>query len=90
MPEWHSTFNRMRHMTRRRDWMTWGEFQGRLNTLGVSLSAYHVRVALRASPPSRTYGLKRYQDRHVQMAVGYARAKGLVVEAAPEPEEVTA
>ena len=89
MPEWHSTFDRMRHLSRRRDWMTWGEFQQLLNTLGVSLSHWHVRLALRSSPPSRCCGLKRYEERHVQMAVGYAKAKGLVV-VAPQPEDVTA
>jgi hypothetical protein len=76
-PAWHSTWQRMRRIGRRRSWMTWGEFQGLLITLGVSLTPYHVRLATQTSPPVRVHGAKRYEDRHVQMAVGYARAKGL-------------
>lgn len=86
-PAWHSTWHRMRRITRRRDWMTWGEFQGLLATLGVSLTPYHVKVATQTSPPVRVHGAKRYQERHVQMAVGYAKAKGL---ARIEPREEVA
>jgi hypothetical protein len=89
-PAWHSTWTRMRRVGRRRSWMTWGEFQGLLMTLGVSLTPYHVKQATRGCPPVRVHGAKRYEDRHVQMAVGYAKAKGLVRIAAPQPEEVTA
>lgn len=88
-PAWHSTFQRMRRITRRRDWMTWGEFQGLLNTLGVSLTPYHVKVATQTSPPVRVHGAKRYEDRHVQMAVGYAKAKGLA-QIEPRREVATA
>lgn len=76
-PAWHSTWKRMRGTTRRRSWLTWDEFQTTLAALGVSLTAYHVRVATQTSPPARVHGLKRYMERHVQMAVGYAKAKGL-------------
>jgi len=88
-PAWHTTWSRMRRITRRRDWMTWGEFQGLLVTLGVSLTPYHVKVATRTSPPMRVHGAKRYEDRHVQMAVGYAKAKGLAL-VEPVEEEATA
>lgn len=77
MPSWHSTFERMRGITRSRDWMTWGEFQGLLGVLGVSLTDYHVRQATKACPPAKRHGAKRYLECHVQMAVGYAQAKGL-------------
>lgn len=76
-PAWHSSFTRMRRIGRRRDWMTWGEFQELLGRLGVALTPYHVKQATRACPPARVHGAKRYQERHVQMAVGYAHAKGL-------------
>jgi hypothetical protein len=89
-PAWHTTWSRMRRIGRRRSWMTWGEFQGLLVTLGVSLTPYHVRLATRACPPVRVHGAKRYEDRHVQMAVGYAKAKGLAWKASPQPEEATA
>ena len=80
MPSWHSTWQRMRRIGRRRDWMTWAEFQGLLVTLGVSLTPYHVKCATRACPPVKCHGAKRYLDCHVQMAVGYAKAKGLARE----------
>lgn len=85
MPSWHSTFGRMRGVGRPRSWLTWDEFQQTLATLGVSLSPYHVRLATKACPPVRIHGGKRYEERHVQMAVGYAKAKGL---ARVEPKEV--
>jgi hypothetical protein len=89
-PAWHSTFQRMRGAGRRRTWMTWAEYQGLLVTLvGVSLSPYHIKQACRTCPPVRVHGGKRYEDRHVQMAVGYARAKGLVWTPTPQLEEVT-
>lgn len=75
--EWANTWHGMRRITRRRDWMTWGEFQGLLGQLGFTLSPYHVRQATRTMPPVRVHGCKRYLDCHVQMAVGYARAKGI-------------
>ena len=88
-PAWHSTFSRMRGASRRRSWLTWEEFQATLATLGVSLSPYHVRLATRTCPPARVHGGKRYEERHVQMAVGYAKAKGLAL-VAPVEEEATA
>lgn len=79
MPQWHSSWSRMRGLGRGRSWLTWGEFQGMLATLiGVTLSPYHVRRATRTCPPARVHGRKRYQDCHVQMAIGYAKAKGLI------------
>ena len=89
-PAWHTTWKRMRGVTRRRTWMTWDEFHGLLVTLGVNLTAYHVRQATKGCPPVKAHGAKRYEERHVQMAVGYAKAKGLAWIEAPEPEEVTA
>jgi len=90
-PAWHSSWSKMRRIGRRRDWLTWSEFQGLLVTLlGVTLTPYHVKQATRGYPPERVHGAKRYRDCHVQMAVGYARAKGLVRTPAPEPEEVEA
>lgn len=86
-PAWHSTWSRMRRIGRRRSWMTWGEFSGLLATLGVSLTPYHVKLATLSCPPARIHGAKRYEDRHVQMAVGYAKAKGLVAIAPPEEED---
>lgn len=83
-PAWHSSFTRMRRIGRRRDWMTWGEFQELLGRLGVLLTPYHVKQATRSCPPARVHGAKRYQERHVQMAVGYAKAKGLARAVAPE------
>ncbi len=87
-PAWHSTFQRMRRIGRRRDWMTWGEFRDLLGRLGVSLTDYHVKRATAACPPVKCHGAKRYLDRHVQMAVGYAKAKGLA--RIEEPQEATA
>ena len=88
---WHASWKRMRGETRRRDWLTWSEFQSLLITLlGVTMTPYHVKQATRSYPPERVHGLKRYRDCHVQMAVGYARAKGLVRTPEPEPEEVEA
>lgn len=89
-PAWHTSFTRMRRITRRRSWMTWAEFQGLLAVLGVALTPYHVKQATRACPPVRIHGAKRYEDRHVQMAVGYAKAKGLARIAPPAPQEATA
>ncbi len=85
-PAWHSTWTRMRRIGRRRSWMTWGEFTGLLATLGVSLTPYHVKLATQSCPPVRIHGAKRYEDRHVQMAVGYARAKGMGWTQAAEEE----
>ena len=82
MPSWHSTWSRMRRNGRRRSWMTWAEFQGLLVTLGVRLTPYHVKLATAACPPAKVHGAKRYLDVHVQMACGYARAKGLSLEVA--------
>lgn len=88
-PAWHTTWKRMRGAGRRRDWMTWAEYQGLLVTLlGVPLSHYHIKQACRTCPPMRVHGGKRYRDCHVQMAVGYARAKGLVRTPTPQLEEV--
>jgi hypothetical protein len=88
---WHSTWTRMRGASRRRSWLTWEEFQATLATLGVSLSPYHVRLATQSCPPVRVHGGKRYEERHVQMAVFYAKAKRLAfVESEPQHEEATA
>lgn len=76
-PAWHSSWKRMRGAGRRRHWMTWSEYQDRLAVLGVSLSPYHLKQATAAKPAMRVHGGKRYLECHVQMAVGYARAKGL-------------
>jgi hypothetical protein len=70
--------------------LAWDEFHGLLVTLGVHLTAYHVRQATKGCPPVKAHGAKCYEERHVQMAVGYAKAKGLARIEAPEPEEVTA
>jgi len=81
----------MRGAGRHRDWLTWAEFQGLLATLiGCTLSPWHIRQATRGCPPARVHRIKRYRDCHVQMAVGYARAKGLVRRPDPIPEEVEA
>lgn len=77
-PAWHSTWSRMRRVGRRRQWMTWGEFDGLLRTLGVQLTPYHACRALVQSPPVKAHGAKQYLDRHVEMAVGYARARGWI------------
>ena len=76
-PAWHSTWKRMRGVGRPRDWMTWDEFHQTLAALGLSLTPYHVKLATKACPPVRVHGARRYCERHVQMAVGYAKAKGL-------------
>jgi hypothetical protein len=78
MPEWRSTFNRMRGMAGCRQWMTWREFLARLDAAGVNMSGYYVRIALRSSPPSQEYGLNQYERRHVAMAIRYAQSRGLV------------
>ena len=85
-PAWHSSFRRMRGVGRRRNWMTWGEFQELLGTLGVSLTPYHVKRATATAPPPRIYGIKHYRDCHVQMAVGYAKARGLALATGKEVE----
>ena len=85
-PAWHSTWTRMRRIGRRRGWMTWGEFHGLLVTLGVCLTPYHVKRATASCPPLNAHGAKRYEDRHVQMAVGYAKAKGMGWTQAAEEE----
>jgi hypothetical protein len=87
MPEWHSTFNRMRGMAGRRQWMTWREFLARLDAAGVNMSAHYVRMALRSSPPRQEYGLNQYERRHVAMAIKYAKSRGFVRD---KPQEVRA
>lgn len=78
MPEWHSSWKRMKHLDRARDYLTWSEFQQRLEALGFSLSRYHVRLALAASPPARAYGNHQFERHHVRLAAAYARSKGLI------------
>lgn len=74
-PAWDTSWARMRGIGRHRQWMTWGEFDGLLRTLGVRLTPYHACLALAQSPPVKVNGAKQYLDRHVEMAVGYARAR---------------
>lgn len=80
MPEWHSTWERMRGVGLARAWMTWAEFDGLLRSLGITLSPYHVRRAVRASPPEKANGAKRYESLHLEMVADYARSRGLIAE----------
>jgi len=77
MPEWHATFARIKGAGRRRSWLTWGEFDGLLRTLGIALTPYHARLALRPAPPEgpRQRGGLRYEQEHVRLACDYARRR---------------
>jgi len=75
MPKWHATYHRIKGAgSRSRPWLTWGEFDGLLRSLGVRLTAYHARKALAAAPPhgSRQHGGLRYEQQHVRLACDYA------------------
>jgi len=80
MPEWHTTWDRMRGVGLARAWMTWGEFDGLLRSVGITLSPYHVRRAVKASPPEKANGAKRYESCHLEMVADYARSRGLIAE----------
>jgi hypothetical protein len=75
MPEWHSTWHRMRGVTPARVYMTWAEFDGLLRSLGISISQYHVRRAVAAAPPAKQHTANRYTQAHVRMVRAYARRK---------------
>ena len=75
MPEWHSTWHRMRGVTPEGACMTWAEFDGLLRSLGISMSPYHVRLALAAMPPAKRCGSNRYTAAHLGLARDYARRK---------------
>jgi hypothetical protein len=65
----------MRGVTPARAYMTWAEFDGLLRSLGISISAYHVRQAVAAAPPAKHYGAKRYTAAHLGLVRDYARRK---------------
>ena len=73
---WHSTWSRMRGVGKTRTWMTWGEFDGLLRQLGLTMSYYHAMRALKTKPPEKVAGAKRFEECHVQLAAEYARGKG--------------
>lgn len=75
MPEWHSTWQRMRGVTPARAYMTWAEFDGLLRSLGISISPYHVCRAVAPLPPVKHYGAKRYTAEHLGLVRDYARRK---------------
>ena len=77
MPKWHSSFRAMRGLVGQRSWMTWEEFQLRVQQIiGRPWSRYHSRQALASQPPDKQGKIQRFTDQHVVMAAGYANGKG--------------
>jgi hypothetical protein len=69
MSDWHASWSGMRGVLgkSRRQWMTWGEFEGSLAIFGIRTTPYFVRKILAADPPAKVNKVYRYEMRHLEM-----------------------
>lgn len=74
MPEWHSSWNRMRGATGRRAWMTLSELLAAIRERGLEATRHIVARAVASDPPPKVYGIKRYGRHHLEMVAVEARS----------------
>jgi hypothetical protein len=77
MPDWHSTWKRMRHLDEVRDYMTLAELRQRLAEMGVWMERHQIRQAIVGHVPEKSYGVSKYTEQHLRLAADYAKRKGL-------------
>lgn len=75
MPEWHSSWNRMRGAKGRRSWMTLGELLEAIRARGLETTRYFVARAVASDPPPMVYGIKRYGRHHLEMVAAVAQSR---------------
>lgn len=75
MPEWHSSWNRMRGAKGRRSWMTLGELLVAIRERGLDATRHVVLRAVAGDPPPNVNGIKRYGRHHLEMVAVEARSR---------------